>query len=661
MRHLPKTQRGASAIVTIIVLAILGYGVYLVSVIASDGMGGSVADTFFWTITNPAPDAVSDGYSTSEDTPVSGDVSLNDNDLDGDTVVFNQLTNPADGSVVFNPDGTFTYTPDPDFTGNDSFDYEIIDLDGASSTATVSISVGDVNDPPQVTSAIPDQANLDSDIVNLDVSNHFNDVEGDSLMFSVSGLPAGLAISTDGLITGTVDASASQGGPTANGIYAVIVTVDDGNGGSVSDSFTWTIGNPAPTATNNMTSVTEDTNEVGIGNVITGDSGSGVDTDPDGDSLAVTAINGNSADVGMSVDGAYGTVSINSDGSYEYSLDSSHSAVTSLDNGETLTESFGYTISDGEGGFSSATLTITINGTNDAPQSTNIPDQANLDDDTASFNVASFFSDDESDPLSFAVSGLPSGLTIDANTGEISGTIARNASQGGPLADGEYVVTVTATDDSGLAVSSSFNWTVDNPAPVANDDTFSTNEDTPFSASVSGNDSDADNDIVSYSITSGPGNGVLTFAPDGSFTYQPNTDYFGPDSFIYEICDADGDCSVATVTITVVSVNDAPVLVSTIPDRSSVDGELVNIDLAGHFNDVDGNISFSATGLPTGLSINGSGNISGTLDTSASSNGPFTVVVTAEDVYGDTVTDTFTWTVTNPGPNAAADSFGYRP
>ena len=58
-------------------------------------------------------------------------------------------------------------------------------------------------------------------------------------------------------------------------------------------------------------------------------------------------------------------------------------------------------------------------------------------------------------------------------------------------------------------------------------------------------------------------------------------------------------------------------------------------------------LTFSATGLPDGLSIDASGNITGTIDSSASQDGPFTVVITADDGNGGSVTDTFTWTVTN--------------
>ena len=62
-----------------------------------------------------------------------------------------------------------------------------------------------------VTSGIPNQVSSDFDVVTLDASSFFNDVDGDTLTFSASGLPAGLSIdSTTGVISGQIDNSASQ-------------------------------------------------------------------------------------------------------------------------------------------------------------------------------------------------------------------------------------------------------------------------------------------------------------------------------------------------------------------------------------------------------------------------------------------------------------------
>ena len=620
-------------------------GPYTVSVTVDDGNGGTVTESFTWSVANPAPNAVNDAVTTTEDTAVSGDASTNDSDPDSDTVVYNQLTNPTNGSLVWNNDGTFTYTPNTNFTGIDSFNYETVDADGASSVATVTISVGNVNDPPTIDSPIADQTNLDSDAINLDVSGNFSDLEGDSLSFTATGLPPGLVIDSAGNITGTLDSSASQGGP-----YVVVVTADDGNGGTVTDSFNWTVNNPGPVASDNANSVTEDSQLVASGDVLTDDD------DPDSDVLNVTQVNGQAA--GTIVNGVYGSLQVNADGTYTYTLDNTHPDVQALDIGESLSEAFTYDISDGEGGTASAMLNITIDGTNDAPIPSNIPNQTNLDTDSPTLDLSNFFDDVDDTSLTYSVTGLPTGLSIDTATGIVSGTLDGSASQGGPATDGVYTVFVTAQDDNGEFVVSSFEWTVDNPGPVANDDQFTTNEDTAVSGSVTGNDNDPDGDSVTYAQTSTPTSGSVVFNNDGTFTYTPNANFHGSDSFDYELVDADGATSTATVTIDIASINDAPT-VNSLADQTDVDSDNISINVGNSFSDLEGDtLTFTATGLPLGLSIDpGTGVISGTLESSASQNGPYTIVVTADDGNGGTVSDSFDWNISNPAPDAVDDNF----
>ena len=91
-----------------------------------------------------------------------------------------------------------------------------------------------------------------------------------------------------------------------------------------------------------------------------------------------------------------------------------------------------YTASDSQGGTSSTTLTVTVVGANDAPNVDRHRNQASTDSQVVSLNVAGNFSDpDTTNTLTFSASGLPSGLTINATTGVISGTVASNASVSG--------------------------------------------------------------------------------------------------------------------------------------------------------------------------------------------------------------------------------------
>ena len=80
--------------------------------------------------------------------------------------------------------------------------------------------------------------------------------------------------------------------------------------------------------------------------------------------------------------------------------------------------------------------------------------------------------------------------------------------------------------------------------------------------------------------------------PDGSIDYTPDPDFFGTDSFTYEVCDLAGDCDTATVDITVNSVNDGP---DAVDDAALVDeDDTVTIDVLGNDTDVEGAIDPSS-------------------------------------------------------------------
>src|SRR5204863_389497 len=102
-----------------------------------------------------------------------------------------------------------------------------------------------------------------------------------------------------------------------------------------------------------------------------------------------------------------------------------------------------------------------------------------------------------------------------------------------------------------------------NDAPVAaNEDSYTTPEDTQLTVSAPGvlaNDSDVDGDALSAVLMSGPSHGTLTLNGDGSLVYIPALNYNGIDTFTYKASDGQAQSGVATATITVTPVNDAPV------------------------------------------------------------------------------------------------------
>src|SRR5205823_787294 len=132
-----------------------------------------------------------------------------------------------------------------------------------------------------------------------------------------------------------------------------------------------------------------------------------------------------------------------------------------------------------------------------------------------------------------------------------------------------------------------------NDAPVAANDSYSTNEDTPLTIAapgVVGNDTDVDSAVLTASLVTGPASGTLRLNGEGSFTYTPNANFNGSDSFTYKANDGSADSNVATVTVAVSAVNDAP----SAADDSYTTNEDTPLTIAapgvvGNDTDVDGN------------------------------------------------------------------------
>ncbi|GAA0477594.1 hypothetical protein GCM10009096_19360 [Parasphingorhabdus litoris] len=601
-------------------------GVYTVTITADDGNGGTVDGTFTWTVTNPAPTAVNDTATTNEDTPSAPIAVLaNDNDPDGDTLTVTSATAP-NGTVAINLDGTLIYTPNANFNGTDTITYAISDGQGGTSTATVEVTVTPVNDAPTADPPLNNQTNDDADMVSVDVSGSFEDLDGDTLTFTATGLPAGLSIDANGLISGTIDPDASQ---VNGGVYTVTVTADDGNGGTVDSTFTWTVNNPAPVAANDTASTTEDTS-VNIP-VLTNDN------DPDGDTLTVISANSEN-----------GTIVIEADGTLTYQPDPNFNG----------TDTIVYTISDGNGGTATATVEVTVTAVNDAPETVGLPDLFDSNNEVISVPLGSAFSDVDDATLTYNVTGLPTGLTFDPATGQVTGTTGATASSDVP--NGEYTVTVTATDAAGLNVSTTFTWTITNEPPRANNDNFVGTEDTPINLDVLANDVDPDGDpttpiVITSAVAT---NGTAVILPDGTIDFTPDPDFNGTATVTYTIQDANGEFATAVATIVIAPVNDAPDA-TILPNRDGLDGDAVSEDFGPLFSDPEGGVlTFTAANLPAGLSIDANGLITGTIDADASqtNGGVYQVEITATDDGGLETTQSFIWTIGNPGPTANADT-----
>ncbi len=147
-----------------------------------------------------------------------------------------------------------------------------------------------------------------------------------------------------------------------------------------------------------------------------------------------------------------------------------------------------------------ATVTITVTPVNDAPVVTNPGNQTSAEGATVTLPIVA--TDADGDPLTYSATGLPLGLTIDAATGVITGTVAFGAA-----ATNNVVVTVS---DATLSGTAAFTWTVTdtNRAPVATPQAVTTAEDAPVAVTLAG--TDPDGDALTYAVVTPPAHGTLS-------------------------------------------------------------------------------------------------------------------------------------------------------
>ena len=485
---------------------------------------GEFTDTATVTVTvdpvNDAPVAEDDAATTDEDTAVTVSVLANDSDVDGDTLSITGATNGSNGIVTFNSDDV-TYTPNADFNGTDTFTYTISDGE-FTATATVTVTVDPVNDNPV---AADDGVTTDEDvaltITAADLLSNDSDIDSANLTISSVSNPSNGTLVDNGDGTYTY-----APGADFNGSDTFTYTISDGNGGSDTAMVTVTVNpvNDAPVAEDDTATTDEDT-------LVTIDILAN-DSDVDGGAFSITGV----------TDGNNGTVSIvGADVAYTPNPDF---------NG---TDTFTYTISDGEL-TDTATVTVTVDPVNDAPVLGAIGDQVVNEGEALSFTAIASDVDLPANGLTFSLdSGAPVGATIDP----ISGVFGWTPTE---VQSGVFSITIRVTDDGTPALDDSetievtVSETVNNP-PVAQDDVAIVNEDSSVIIDVISNDSDLDGDILTLSEVSNPERGVATIVGN-EISYTPDPNYYGEDVLQYTVIDGQGGESIATVVITINSIDD---------------------------------------------------------------------------------------------------------
>ena len=569
---------------------------------------------------NIMPVAVDDAFTIDEDTPLTGDVLANDTLGDAPNLV--SLAAGGDvsnGTLTLNTDGSFEYTPGFNYNGPDSFTYTITDVDNETATAVVTITVNSVNDlPVAVDDALstPEDTPLTGDVL-------ANDTLGDApnLVSLVSGVShGGLILNADGSFTYTP-------GFNYNGPDSFTYTITDADNETATAVVTITVAavGDTPVAVDDAFTIDEDT-------PLTGDVLAN-DTLGDAPNLVSLAAGG---------DVSNGTLTLNTDGSFEYTPGFNY-------NGP---DSFTYTITDVDNETATAVVTITVNSVNDLPVA--VDDALSTPEDTPlTGDVLANDTLGDAPNLVSLVSGVSHGGLILNADGSFTYTPGFNYN--GP---DSFTYTITDADNETATAVVTITVAAVGDTPVAVDDAFTIDEDTPLTGDVLANDTlgDAPN-LVSLAAGGDVSNGTLTLNTDGSFEYTPGFNYNGPDSFTYTITDVDNETATAVVTITVNSVNDLPVAVDdalSTPEDTPLTGDVLANDTLGDAPNLVSLVSGVSHG---GLILNADGSF--TYTPGFNYNGPDSFTYTITDADNETATAVVTITVAAVGdtPVAVDDAF----
>jgi uncharacterized repeat protein (TIGR01451 family) len=549
------------------------------------GVDTSGNQTFVITVappTNVAPVGVIDSYSVNEDEVLAvsngSGVLANDTDANGNTLSTSLVSGPANGVLVLYANGSFNYTPNADFFGNDSFVYRASDGLLTSADTSVTITVNPKNDAPSFTKG-SDQAVFE-DCGPVAVNNWATALSvgpanesGQTLAFTVSTNNPGLfaaqpAIDAAGKLTYTPAADAAG---TAN---VTVQLQDDGgtaNGGTDStgaQTFAIMVSpvNDAPLFTKGADQgVLEDCGAQTVSGWASGiAAGSANET---GQTLSFTVSNDT-----PSLFTVQPAVAPNGTLSFTPAPDKNGTAAVSI----FLTDNGG-TANGGNDTSAVQTFQIVVTSANDAPSFVKGANQTVVAG-TGPQTIAGWASAISPGPyegdqtVDFIVSNSNNAIFLSQPTVSPTGVLSFTPSVNTP---GTAVVTVQIHDDGGILNSGvdtsapqTFNVTVTPPngAPVAVADSYSVNEDAVLSvaagAGVLANDSDPESSPLTATLVSPPSHGTIAFSSDGAFTYTPNAQFFGADSFSYKAGDGFLFSPITTVSLTVTAVNDAPVLSS---------------------------------------------------------------------------------------------------
>ncbi|USE36988.1 VCBS domain-containing protein [Endozoicomonas sp. SCSIO W0465] len=648
-----------------------------------DGTAHTVTITVNGSNDGPVLDIGLLNQNASQDSGFSYQVPANSfSDQDGDALSYSATL--ADGSALpawlaFDA-GTRTFSGTPGNSDVGSLSVRVTASDGvASSDATFTLAVGNVNDPA-VIAGVDTGALSEDSAATLTASGTLtiNDPDSGEAQFaagSYSGLYGTVALDASGNWT-----------YSANNSQPAIQSLGDG------DTLGDTVIIQSVDGTNHTLTLTVTGSNDGA--VISGTDSGSISEDSGGTLTVSGALSISDVDSGEArftagtVNGSYGDLTLDANGNWSYSADNSQPAIQALGDGDTLTDTLTVSSLDG----TAHTVTITVNGGNDGPVlDIGLLNQNASQDSGFSYQVpANSFSDQDGDALSYSAtltdgSALPAWLAFDAGTRTFSGTPGNSDV-------GSLSVRVTASD--GVAsTDATFTLAVGNvndPAVIAGVDTGALSEDSGATLTASGTLTINDPDSGEAQFAAGSYSGLYgTVALDasGNWTYSADNSQ----SAIQSLGDGDTlgetviiqsvDGTNHTLTLTVTGSNDGAVISGTDSGSISEDsGSTLTVSGALSVSDVDAGEARFTAGTVNGsygdLTLDANGNWSYSADNSqpaiqALGNGDtLTDTLTVSSLDGTTHTVTITVNGGNDGPvldigllnqNASQDSgFSYQ-
>ncbi|HUQ14157.1 MAG TPA: tandem-95 repeat protein, partial [Novosphingobium sp.] len=566
------------------------------AIVVTDRDGDTAPGNFTITIVDDAPTARPDAATqASENAAVTVNVFANDTP-GADSVALNAIaavpgTLSGAGSLAYNGNGSFTYTPAPGEQGTVTFDYTITDGDGDSSRATVTITL--LADSTPTIAVAGDNDVLESNLgarpgepAGSQAAGNGETAAGTIALTTGGDTVAslvvnGVNVTNGGTVTttkGALTVSLAGGGYsysytlTDNTLAATdsdtfTLSVTDSDGDVATTSLVVAIVDDAPSAANDGNSIPAGAYGPVGGNVIANDT-----QGADGASVISYAGAGGTGAAGTSVAGQYGTLTIAANGTYSYTRNAGTAGGVS--------DSFTYTIQDGDNDTATAnlviaiadsptTLTLPISGT---PGSTQVL-EAGLGTATITGSAAAGNGEFATGSFSFTAPDGPASVTIGgvavSAVGQTFagafGTLTITSIAAGQIGYGYQLTTntggdatsdafaVRVTDKDGDFTAGNLTIAIVDDVPTArNDGPFSPPEDTAIRIDALANDTRGADGVsltAAVAVTTGPTKGTVVYNGDGSFTYTPTPGKEGADSFTYTITDGDGDPSTATVTL----------------------------------------------------------------------------------------------------------------